>query len=295
MKVLITGASGVVGKALTSRLLALGHEVVGVSRKPESQKRVNGLSWSRLESSPECEAVIHLAGENVFGLWTDSKKERIDKSRVEGTQELVTTLGRWSMKPKVMVAASAVGIYGDRGDEILEESSPADPQTGFLSKVCVDWENASLSAEKIGVRVVLLRIGLVMDPADGMLGKQWMALRSKVALVPGSRNAFLPWVSLHDLVELIVYSLHNESLRGPVNGVAPGSLRGADWISGLDHYFHFWVRAFLPKFFLRFLGSEFCKILYSSQRVLPTKALQSGFQFRYSTWSEYLASLFKTK
>jgi uncharacterized protein len=286
MKILITGASGFVGKALCKELL---------SRNPSQQPPQKGMHWSTLPEAPEAEAVVHLAGENVFGIWTQSKKQRVYQSRIQGTQDLLKTIASWNQKPSVLIGASAVGIYGDRGEESLEDTSLPDPQKGYLAQVCIDWENETQKAKAMGIRTVLTRIGLVMDPSDGMLGKQWLTFRLKTALLPGTPEGYIPWISRNDLVRLIIFSLKNPNLEGPLNATSPNPVRGKEWLQGLDTYFRFWIQGFIPRPFLSPLGAEFCKVLYSSQKVFPTKLLQQGFQFQDSTWEHYLATLFSKK
>ncbi len=295
MKVLITGASGFVGRALTDKLILLGYEVIGVSRNPMQQQDRQGLRWTTLGNAPETEAVIHLAGENVLGIWTEAKKQRVYQSRIEGTRRLIETIHSWSYKPKVLIGASAVGIYGDHGSEFIWESTPCDSEEGFLAQVCHEWEKANIIAEKEGIRVVLARIGLVMDPSDGMLGKQWGTMKCGVCLLPANPPDYLPWIGLKDLVNLLIFSLENDTVQGVINATAPHPIQAQEWVEQLNRHFRFWLKGFLPELFLRPLGKEFCKVLYSSKRVVPQKLLDLGFQFSYSTWQVYLESLFPKK
>ncbi len=292
MKVLITGASGFVGTALTQKLIQKGYEVIGVSRNPMKQQDRQGLRWVTLGNAPETDAVIHLAGENVLGIWIESKKRRVYQSRIEGTRRLMETIHSWARKPTVLIGASAVGIYEDHGSEIIEENHGSDSEGGFLAQVCHDWESENRKAEKQGVRVVLTRIGLVMDPSDGMLGKQWRTMKCRVCLLPAKPADYLPWISLEDLVRLIIYSLENNQVQGAINATAPHPIQAQEWMDELDRYFKFWIKGFLPEFFLKPLGKEFCQVLYSSKRVVPRKLLDLGFEFSHSTWQKYLASLF---
>lgn len=291
MKVLITGASGFVGSALTERLIQRGDEVIGISRNPMNQRDRQGLRWATLGNAPEADAVIHLAGENVLGIWTEAKKQRVYQSRIEGTRRLMETIHSWTKKPQVLIGASAVGIYGDSGADFIDESTPSDPEGGFLAKVCSEWEKENRRAEKEGIRVVLTRIGLVMDPRDGMLGKQWPTMKCRLCLLPANPSDYLPWISLEDLVRLLIFALDNPEIQGVMNATAPHPILAQEWVEGLDRHFKFWVKGFLPEFFLRPLGKEFCKVLYSSKRVLPQKLLDRGFQFSHSNWDDYLASL----
>ncbi|MES2307610.1 MAG: TIGR01777 family oxidoreductase [Verrucomicrobiota bacterium] len=295
MKVLITGASGFVGKALAGRLIAQGSEVIGISRAPEKQEKIQGLTWTTLKKAPECEVVIHLAGESILGIWTESKKKKIYDSRVLGAKHLLNALESWTVKPKTFISASAVGIYGDRGDEALTENSDLDLQNGFLSKVCRAWEKESFQAEHIGARVVRARFGLVMDPYDGMLGLQWPSFRAKVCLVPNRPEGYMPWISLHDLVSALIYLVEHKSIQGEVNLTAPVPVKMSEWVSVLDEHFNFGIKAFIPEFLLKPLGHDFVREAYSSQKAIPQRLLESGFQFHDSTWREYVASLFNTK
>ena len=272
MKVLVTGATGFVGP----RLLRLLDQPVALSRDPDrARSRIGHLAgriirWDPMQGPPPPEAfagvdaVFHLAGESVAeGRWTAAQKARIRDSRVIGTRHLVQGLAQAAVKPKVLVSASAVGYYGNRGDEELTEASP--PANDFLAQVCIDWEREALAAEKLGVRVVTARTGIVLG-AGGPLGsgRQWM-----------------PWIHVADLARLYVHAAEQASLSGPMNAVAPNPVRNSEFTKALGRQLH--RPAFMPAPYLglRLAFGEFAQVLFASQRVIPKVALDTGFVFQY--------------
>src|SRR5688572_17189071 len=226
MKILITGASGLIGKALQKSFDHRGYQMLLATRG--EPKNPNQIQWSPEEGFREediarledLDAVIHLAGESISGLrWTDEKKKAIRDSRVIGTQNIVNTLAGLKQKPKVFISASAMGFYGDRGDEIVTETSR--PGDNFLAEVCKEWETESRRAEDSGIRTVLLRTGIVLSKDGGALATMLTPFKFGVGGVVGSGEQWMSWISLDDVVGIIDFALENENLRGAVNVASP--------------------------------------------------------------------------
>jgi uncharacterized protein (TIGR01777 family) len=271
MEIAVTGAAGFVGRRVVERLSRGGQTVHAVSLRtaPRSQDFEN------------CEAVIHLAGEPVAQRWTAAARERIRVSRVDGTRSLVMALGGLAEPPRVLISASAIGYYGSRGDEILTESSG--PAGDFLGKLAVDWEREAKQAEKLGIRVVLLRIGVVLGRGGGALDRMLVPFRLGLGGKIGAGNQWMSWVHLDDLAELVAFALATPELTGAVNATAPNPVTNADFTRELAHAVHRPAIFPVPQLALNLLFGEMASIIYASQRVLPDAACRKGFQFRYSS------------
>jgi len=288
MKALVTGATGFVGP----RLLRLLDQPVVVSRDPDRARRTLGhmagrvIRWDPQEGPPPPEAfsgidvVFHLAGESVAeGRWTAAQKARIRNSRVIGTRNLVQGMAQAERKPGVLVSASAVGYYGDRGDEELTEA--AAPAHDFLADVCVDWEREALAARADNVRVVTARTGIVLGAGGGALGKMLTPFKLGAGGPLGNGRQWMPWVHVDDLARLYVHAAEHGEIDGPMNAVAPHPVRNAEFTKALGRQLH--RPAFMPAPYvgLRLLFGEFAKVLFASQRVIPKVALDTGFTFKY--------------
>ncbi len=287
LKILLSGASGLVGAALIPFLTAGGHHIIRLVRGnprpgvPEVQwDPVRGVSdLTRLEGM---DAVIHLAGENIAaGRWTAERKARIYDSRVRGTKTLCETLAQLVLPPKVLVNASAMGYYGDRGDEILHEESP--PGFGFLPDVCKAWEAATEPAQKTGIRVVRLRIGMVLSGVGGALQKMLLPFTLGGGGTLGSGNQYLSWLSIDDMIGAIHHGLLSDSLTGPVNAAAPYPVTNREFTKTLGMVLHRPTLLPVPAFALRLaLGREMANdLLLSSTRMVPHRLLESQYQFRH--------------
>ncbi|MFM7519511.1 MAG: TIGR01777 family oxidoreductase [Planctomycetota bacterium] len=288
MRALVTGATGFVGP----RLLRLLDAPTVLSRSPERARQRLGPSvgpifkWDPLAGPPPAEAfsgidtVFHLAGESVAdGRWTAAQKAKIRDSRVIGTRNLVLGMLQAPSRPATLVSSSAVGIYGNRGDEELIETSPV--ASDFLAGVCVEWEREALAAASGGVRVALLRTGIVLGSGGGALAKMLPPFRLGVGGPLGNGRQWMPWIHVADLARLYVHAADQAGISGPVNGVAPEPVRNADFTKALARQLH--RPAFLPApyFGLRLLFGEFAQVLFDSQRVIPRVALETGFRFQY--------------
>lgn len=279
MRILVTGASGLVGSALCPSLEAAGHTVIRLSRSgPVSwDPAARRIDPAALEG---VEAVVHLAGESVAGRWSAAKKERIRSSRVEGTTFLAEALASLPAPPKVLASASAIGFYGSRGDEQLTEASG--PGTGFLADVAQEWEASTRAASEAGIRVVHVRTGIVLSRQGGALAAMLPAFRAGAAGPIGGGRQWWSWVGLPDLVAIYERALADEKLRGPLNAVAPEPATNAAFTKALGRVLR--RPAFLPlpgaavKLLMGEMGEE---MLLASTRVLPRALADAGFAFRH--------------
>ena len=288
MKALVTGATGFVGP----RVLRLLDRPVVLSRNPERARESLGslagsvLRWDPLQGPPPPQAfegvdmVLHLAGENVSaGRWTTAQKARIRDSRVVGTRNLVQGLAQATGGPRTLVSASAVGFYGDRGDEELTET--AGPGSDFLAEVCVAWEREALAAAAHGVRVVTARTGIVLGAGGGALAKMLPPFKLGGGGNLGNGRQWMPWIHVADLARLYLHAAETASIVGPMNAVAPQPVRNAEFTKALGRQLHRPTFAPAPYIALRLLFGEFAQVLFASQRVIPRVAIDTGFVFQY--------------
>ena len=291
MRIIVTGAHGLVGSALLRSLLADGHQVTALVRRQSSGGLPAGVSevqWDpaagRLDAAQleGDDAAVHLAGENIAeGRWTEEKKRRIRESRVRGTRLLSETLARLARRPRVLVAASAVGIYGDRGNEVLTEESAAGAD--FLAQVCKEWEAATEPARAAGVRVVNLRIGVVLAREGGALQKMLPPFKLGVGGKIGDGSHYMSWIALDDVVGVIRHALAVESLQGPVNTVAPEAVTNAEFTKALGRALNRPTFFPVPLFGLRLAYGELADVLTASQRVAPARLEATNYQFKHPT------------
>ncbi len=289
MRVLVTGATGFVGR----RLLAELHSPVVLSRDVQRAQSslaefdVSAFPWdAQHEPAPEAafasgvDAVIHLAGDPVaHGRWWKSKKDRIRESRVAGTRHLVETLSRLTQKPKVLVSASAIGYYGSRGDEILDEN--AEPGDDFLAEVCQAWEAEAVKAREAGIRVALIRVGIVLGRGGGALSKMLGPFRWGVGGRLGNGRQWMSWIHIDDLVKMILMAVERDALSGPINGTAPNPVTNREFTKTLGRVLWRPTIFPVPGFMLRLMLGQFANVLLGSQRVIPKAALDAGFQFQF--------------
>ena len=276
MQILVSGSSGLVGSALVAALEGAGYSVVRLVRRTPAANEI------RLDSGPPegFGAVVHLAGESIAGRWTAAKKAAIRDSRVQGTSTLATALARTNRPPKVMVCASAIGIYGNRGDEVLREESAH--RSDFLAQVAQQWEAATEPAARAGIRVVSLRIGVVLSPRGGALGRMLTPFRMGAGGRIGNGQQWMSWITLDDVVGVIQHALATDSLRGPVNTVAPNPVTNAQFTRTLGQVLHRPAILPLPAFVVRLMFGEMGEaLLLGSQRVDCGKLVASGFRFRH--------------
>ncbi len=295
MRIAVTGSHGLVGSALVSLLAAGGHQPIRLVRGEAREE--NALRWDptggiRDPSGLEgLDGVVHLAGENIAaGRWTPERKVAIRGSRVESTRRLSEDLGHLTRRPCVLVAASAVGFYGDRGDEVLREESP--PGSGFLAEVCREWEAAADPAVRAGIRVAHTRFGMVLSPTGGALKRMLLPFRLGLGGAIGTGRQFVSWIALDDAIGAILHILSHEALRGPVNVVAPAAVTNAEFVRALGRALSRPAVATLPAPAVRFIFGEMAEeLLLASARVLPARLQQSGYTFQFPELADALRHL----
>jgi uncharacterized protein (TIGR01777 family) len=285
LRILVTGASGLIGSALIPALETRSHRIVKLVRTAVSSPS-DAATWNpdagqiTLDKAGNIDAVVHLAGEPIAKRWSVEVKRRIRDSRVKGTRLLSEALARLPKPPKVLVCASATGLYGDRGEEWLDETSR--PGLGFLAETCREWESAAAAAREAGIRVVHLRLGLVLTPKGGALAKMLPAFRLGLGGRLGDGRAFWSWIALDDLLEVIQRSLADESLRGPVNTVSPNPVTNAEFTATLGRVLRRPAILPVPRFVIEVVFGEMGReALMSSFRVKPVMLLEAGFRFRF--------------
>lgn len=287
MRIVVSGASGLVGSALTLSLEAQGEEVYRLVRRGPAPG-AREITWDPahgeiLTSALEgMDAVVHLSGDNISeGSWTEEKKDRIYRSRVDSTRFLCDVLTRLERPPKVWVCASAIGYYGSRGDQELDEDSA--PGNGFLTKVCLDWEAAAQPAAAHGIRVVNLRIGVVLSPKGGAFPKMAAPFKKGFGGMLGDGQAFMSWITIVDLQEAIRFCIGNDSISGPVNAVAPHPINNREFTQTLGRVLSRPAMLPLPGFVIRLmLGEEKTReLLLASVRAHPKRLQSAGFSFQH--------------
>lgn len=295
MKILISGSSGLVGTALIKSLEPEGHEIFSLVRHyPNSEAEIEwspdrySIQLARIEGF---DAVVNLAGESIAeGRWTEEKKRHIRESRVKGTKLLGDSLANLTNPPKTFICASAIGYYGNRGDEILRESSA--PGDDFLAEVCVEWEKATALATEKGIRVLNARFGVILDAHGGALAKMLPPFRLGAGGKIGSGKQWMSWIALDDVVGALKFALTNEALRGPVNFVAPNPVTNSEFSSTLGKVLSRPSFFPIPAFGVRLLFGEMADaLLLSSQRVEPERLQGTAYEFQYSQLETALSHL----
>ena len=295
MKILVSGMSGPIGGELLPALVVSGNKVTRLVRRPPQSS--DEIRWDPMRSIvPETvsgfDAVIHLAGESIVGRWTSEKKARMVDSRVQGTGHLAEALARASRKPQVLITASAIGYYGDRGEETLTEESG--PGTNFLAGLCRQWEAATGAAAQAGIRTVQVRIGVMLSTKGGALPKMLTPFKLGLGGRIGSGRQYLSWISIDDVVGAILYALNAGQVRGPVNATAPNPATNSEFTRSLADVLHRPAIFPMPTFAVRALfGQMGDELLLASARVLPSKLQASGYQFRRPELKTALMSLLK--
>lgn len=294
MKILLSGSSGLVGSALTENLFKQGHTITCLQRNKDAQADDGTTLWNTdaLDiANPDTyfDVVIHLAGENIAeDRWSKSKKTRIAKSRIEGTRSLIDFLVKNKKPPKLFMAASAVGYYGSRGSEVLNEMSSRG--TGFLSDVCLDWENEVNKIKAHGTRVVNLRFGMVLSPEGGALQKMLPPFKLGLGGKISSGNQYVSWISIRDIIRIVSFVIENETLSGPINVVAPQAITNSTLTKELGHVLGKPTFLRVPVLAVAILfGSEMTQeMLLASTRATPERLIRAGYKFKDASLKDAL-------
>lgn len=300
MRVVIAGGSGFIGRQLTRSLVGDGHAVVVLTRGADRRADAEGVrfvtwdgctggSWA--EALDGADALVNLAGENIAnGLWTKARRQRILESRLLAGQACLEAIEQVSRRPRVLLQASAVGYYGDRGDTVLEENAPAG--TGFLADVAQHWEASTAAAESLGVRRVVLRTAVVLGRDGGALPRMLAAFRAYLGGPLGSGRQWFPWIHLDDVVGAIRWLMECPDVAGPFNLAAPGTVTQRTWAEALGMGLARPARLRMPATLVRlFLGTMGRELFLASARVLPRRLLEAGYAFRFPSLSDALADL----
>ena len=288
MRIVITGATGFIGQHLATALRQAGHQIVTLGRGDSADYRWDLASGAPAEAFEGAGAVVHLIGEPVAQRWTPAVKQRIRDSRLLGTERLIHGLSIARNRPQALICASAVGYYGDRGDETLTESSI--PGAGFLPDVCRQWEEKADLAAALGMRVVKVRTGVVLGRSGGALKQMLTPFKVGVGGRLGSGRQWMPWIHIDDIAGIFLHAVQNQ-VSGPLNGTAPGVVTNADFTAALGRALHRPAILPVPGFALKLLFGEMAEVMLSSQRVLPRATGQSGYRFQYPELGGALASL----
>jgi uncharacterized protein (TIGR01777 family) len=290
VRVLVTGASGFIGSALCDALLARGDTVVGLSRNPQRARGTNpSVIWHAWEPTLErppaaafenVDGVINLEGEKINQRWNDDAKRRIMESRRTGTRNLVAAIAGLERKPKVLVNQSAIGFYGDRGDAIVDES--AESGEGYDAEVVREWESAAHEAEGVGVRLVIVRTGHVLDAGGGLLGELLPPFKLGLGGPLAGGRQYMSWVHIDDEVGILLWALDNEKVSGTINSTAPNPVTNREFSKAIGRALGRPASVPVPGFVLDLkFGGEFGRVLRGGQRVMPRRALDLGYKFRY--------------
>jgi uncharacterized protein (TIGR01777 family) len=300
VKVLLTGASGLIGSALCDALLVRGEEVVGLTRDPERARRGNPkVSWHAwepiLERPPAAafegvDGVVNLVGEKIAQRWTEESKRRIMETRRAGTHNLVGAIAGLERKPTVLVSQSAVGFYGDRGDAIVDESAPAG--ASFDSVVTSEWEKAAREIEPTGVRLAIVRTGQVLDPSGGLLGELLTPFKLGVGGPLAGGRQYLSWIHIEDEIGILLWALQNQEASGVFNATSPNPVTNAEFSKALGSALGRPAVMPVPGLVLDAkFGREFGRVLRGGQRVIPRRTLDLGYEFQHPDLNEALRNL----
>lgn len=297
MNILITGGTGFIGTPLSRELRNSGHTVVVTTRHTSDSKEK--LTWNPPALIPSkvisCfDAIINLAGEPVaLGRWTKKRKELIMSSRLETTRSLVESIKKAPSKPKVLISASAIGYYGAHGDEYVTEDTP--PASDFLAEVCKAWEAEALKAEDLGIRVVRVRIGGVLEADGGALPKMMTPFKFFLGGPIGSGKQWFSWIHRDDVVGIVKYALENESVSGPVNAVAPNPVTNREFSSALGKALQKPSWLAVPAFAVKLALGELGGMLLTGQRVIPEKIVKAVYNFKYPDLKDALKAIFRKR
>jgi uncharacterized protein (TIGR01777 family) len=302
MRVLVTGASGFLGSAVCDALLARGDETFALTRDPQRARQGNPTvtwhAWNPASERPPASAlegvdgVVNLVGEPIDQRWTEAAKQRIRDSRERSTKNLVDAISATEPRPKTLVSQSAVGYYGDRGEAVVDESTG--PGSTFDAEVCVAWESAAREAEKVGVRVVVVRSGLVLDPEHGLLKQLLVPFKLGVGGPLAGGGQYMPWIHVDDEVRLLLWALDTDGASGTYNATAPNPVTNREFSKALGRVLGRPAVIPLPKLALKArFGGELGEVAAGGQRTIPRRAMDAGFEFRHPELEPALSDLLR--
>jgi uncharacterized protein len=292
MRILVSGGTGFIGQALCPQLTQDGHDVIVWSRQSNPEVADGVTAIQRLDdwTGPTPDAVINLAGASIAdGRWTEERKRLLVDSRVNITRKLVEWMRAMEHPPKTLISASAVGYYGEQGDRVITEGTP--PTSGFTHDLCAQWEQEALQAESLGVRVCLVRTGVVLDRDGGALAKMLLPFKMGVGGRLGSGKHYFPWIHRADIVAIYQWLVENEQASGPYNSSAPNPVSNAEFTGALGKALKRPTLFPMPKSVLRLLFGEMSELLLVSNRMMPTRLLNEGFKFRYPELKQALHAI----
>ena len=302
MRVLVTGASGFLGSAVCDALLARGDETIGLTRDPQRARQGNPTvtwhAWNPAAERPPGSAlegvdgIVNLVGEPIDQRWTEAAKQRIRDSRERSTKNLVDAISATEPRPKALVSQSGVGYYGDRGEAMVDESTG--PGSTFDAEVCVAWEAAAREAEKVGVRVVVVRSGLVLDPEHGLLKQLLLPFKLGVGGPLAGGGQYMPWIHVNDEVRLLLWALDTDGASGTYNATAPNPVTNREFSKALGRVLGRPAIVPVPKLALKArFGGELGEVAAGGQRTVPRRALDAGFEFRHPELEPALSDLLR--
>jgi len=293
MKILITGGTGFIGSALTRSLTDQGYEVTVLSRNPDSVEKICGHGIKALDNlnqlKPEdtFQAIINLAGAPIFDArWSDARKQIIRDSRINLTMQLVASMARMAVKPELLISGSAIGYYGDQGDTVLTEQSAT--HKDFSEQLCTDWENEAKKAEQLGVRVCLIRTGLVLAEGGGLLKRMLLPFRLGLGGRLGDGQQWMSWIHRQDWIAIARLMITDSSMQGAYNATAPNPVTNSEFARSLAHCLNRPALLPAPAWLLKILLGEMSELVLGSQRVIPERLLALGFKFQYTDLSSAL-------
>mgnify|MGYP001191813148 CR=1 FL=1 len=294
--ILITGGTGFLGSALVADWLAQGHQITVISRDPlaamqQLGNQINAVShFNLLPTSAQFDVIVNLAGAPLFSSrWSEARKQQIRDSRIALTQQLVSFIASLQHKPELLISGSAIGIYGDQGDTVLTEQSTS--KVDFGQQLCHDWEQAALQAENLGVRVCLIRTGLVLGKNGGLLERMLPAFKFGLGGRLGNGLQWMSWIHLRDWLAIVNTLIDHPELSGPFNATAPNPVTNQSFSQQLAKQLHRPALLPMPSFVLKLLLGEMSELILASQRVIPDRLLAAGFKFKYSDLTPALQQL----
>lgn len=299
MRIVMTGATGFLGRHLCRRLLDAGHQIHAYTRSPQRVlRRCPGAepftSWQQLDRGFECDAAINLSGEPIVGpRWTHARKAILWQSRIGVTRDLVSWMLSLDRKPKLLISGSAVGYYGQQGDAVLNERSQVSQDDDFAREICVAWEAAAMEASLSGISVCCIRTGLVLGKDGGILQRMLPAFRFGLGGAMGAGTQWMPWIHLDDYLNLLIFILKHEKLQGPFNATSPAPVTNASFSRILAQTLRRPALLNVPDRFLRLAMGEMSDIVLGGQRALPVALQDAGFHFRHPDLTEALEDLLR--